>query len=89
MDERTKRYLRSEKLEIFFVDENGPQTGVARGRYSEGAVGDEDLIGRIEVPLHKLADKEKIGPEEFILRDSHKRENGRATVSIKIEEPLH
>lgn len=88
LDERTKNYLRSEKLEVFFVDENGPQTGVARGRYSEGDVGAEDLIGRIEIPLGKLADKEQIGPELFIVKDSHKNENGKATVSIKIEEPM-
>lgn len=61
---------------------------MARGRYSEGAVGNEDLIGRIEIPLARLADKEAIGPELFIVRDTNKNENGRALVTIKVEEPM-
>lgn len=69
LNDQTKRYLRNERLEIFFVDENGPQAGIGRGKYSEGATGDEDLIGRIEVPLDRIAEKEEIKSEVFIVRD--------------------
>jgi hypothetical protein len=64
--------LRSQKLEIFFVDENCPLTGIPRGQFSEGAEGDDDLIGRIEIPLDSLAEKQSIGStqgKEFVLKN--------------------
>jgi hypothetical protein len=41
-------------LEIRFIDENYPVTGIARGGYGM-TQGDEDLIGTAIIPLEDLA----------------------------------
>lgn len=67
LDDQMRNFLRSERLEVFFVDDNAPETGVSGNDDDEA--GDDDLIGSIQVPLAKLADKGEIKSEAFAIHD--------------------
>ena len=85
LNNETVQYLKSQQLVVFLVDANGPQTGITRGGHG-GQSGDEDLIGKVAVPLRQIAEAKSLPLTAYTLRDHAGRENGKVFVSITVTE---
>lgn len=86
MNDETINYLNQNSLNVVFIDDEAPVTGIARGGQSAGA-GVDDLIGIAKIPLADLT--KGVGIDgEFDVRSPEGEVRGRTHIRITIQSAV-
>ena len=79
-------YLDSQSLDIVFVDDNAPFTGIERGGQGVGNADIRDMIGKCSIPLKDLLKGISINGD-FDIKGQNGERSGKVKIKISIVDP--